>query len=58
MIGAISSRDNEAFMEVYPKTNKECVYKFFEKYLPEHEGALLVLDNHKAHKGRPLRELC
>ena len=45
-------------MEVHPKTATEYVNKFFENYLPYHRGAILVMDNHAAHKSNALKEMC
>lgn len=57
LIGAISTKSDEAYVECAEKTKKEYVIKFFENYLPHHRGALFILDNHKAHKSNKLREL-
>ena len=31
---------------------------FLKNLLPPHKGAVLVMDNHKAHKGKEVKALC
>ena len=59
MIGCISTKKGERpYVEIAKKTNKfECL-RFFRNYLPHHQGAVLILDNHKAHKGKELKNIC
>ena len=58
MLGAVSTKSDRAYVQVAAKTNKEHVLAFFEQYLQDHRGAILVMDNHKAHRGYELRSLC
>ena len=50
MIGFTSTKTMRAHIDVYNTTNKDNVYDFFENFLPGHEGAIVILDNHQAHK--------
>ena len=49
MIGAISTKSNKAYVEIAERTSKDEVVRFFHNYLPNHKGAVLVMDNHKSH---------
>ena len=49
MIGAISTHSDKPYVEIAPKTKKIYVMPFLDRYLSEHSGAVLVMDNHKAH---------
>ena len=58
MIGAISTHSDRPYVEIAPKTMKMYVITFLENYLRDHNGAVLVMDNHKAHKSKELKALC
>ena len=58
MIGCLSTHSRQPYVEIHKTTSKECVLLFLANYLPHHKGAVLIMDNHQAHKSRELRNLC
>ena len=57
IIGAITS--GRLFTRLAPRTNQETVHAFFEQMAEEHDlsGAVVVLDNHLAHKAVTVKRL-
>ena len=57
IIGAISS--GQLFTRLAEGTNQETVHAFFEQMAEEHDlsGAVVVLDNHLAHKAATVKRL-
>jgi len=58
MLGAVSTKSDSAFVTIAAKTAREHVMDFLGSYLPQHRGAVLVMDNHKAHRSKGLKDLC
>ena len=55
MMGAVSTKSDRAYVEIHPKTKKEYVNIYFRNYLPRHKGCIVIMDNHKCHKGSELK---
>ena len=59
MIGALSSHGGELFSKLVPTTNAIEVEKFFLEMAAKHNltGSVMVMDNHRAHLSRRVKEL-
>ena len=59
MIGALSSHGGELFSKLVPTTNAIEVEKFFLEMAEQHNlaGSIMVMDNHRAHLSRRVKEL-